>query len=90
MSNTNMYAFFDGVSEGFKASREDIVDVLKEIRQEIESNIENIIGKYDATVPEHDRASMKIARNEARRECLAIVDRHLSEATNDSCGKETN
>ena len=47
------------------------------VKAEIESNTESIIGKYDATVPEHDRPSMKIARNEARQECLTIIDKHL-------------
>ena len=54
-------------------------DVLQEIRQEIENNMESIIGKYDANTPEHDMPSRKIERNNGRQECLAIIDKHIKE-----------
>lgn len=53
--------------------------VLQEIRQEIENNMESIIGKYDANTPEHNRPSHKIERNNGRKECLAIIDKHIKE-----------
>ena len=53
--------------------------LLQEIRQEIENNMESIIGKYDANTPEHNRPSHKIERNNGRKECLAIIDKHIKE-----------
>ena len=56
-----------------------LIDVLQEIRQEIESNMESIIGKYDANTPEHNRPSHKIERNNGRKECIAIIGKHIKE-----------
>ena len=53
--------------------------VLQEIRQEIENNMESIIGKYDANTPEYNRPSHKIERNNGRKECLAIIDKRIKE-----------
>lgn len=61
------------------------IEVLQEIRQEIESNMESIIGKYNSSTPERDRPSAKIARNEGRQECLDIIDTHIKEITNEEC-----
>ena len=55
------------------------MEILPKAREEIEASMESIIGKYDSSVPKHDMPSMKIARNEARKECLDIIDRHLKE-----------
>ena len=57
---------------------------LQEIRQEMESNIESIIGKYDSSTPKRDMPSAKIARNEGRQECLDIIDTHIKEYTNEA------
>lgn len=54
------------------------IEVLQEIRQEIESNMESIIGKYDSSTPKRDMPSAKIERNESRQECLDIIDTHIS------------
>ena len=55
------------------------LDAWGKVEQDIKSRMETIIGKYDSSVPEHDRASMKIARNEARRECLDIINKYFTE-----------
>lgn len=53
--------------------------ILQEIRQEIESNMETITGTYDASTPEYNRPSHKIERNFGRKECIAIIDKHIKE-----------
>lgn len=53
--------------------------VLQEIRQEIESNMESIIGKYDSSTSERNFPSHKIERNNGRKECIAIIDKHIKE-----------
>jgi hypothetical protein len=63
-----MFAFFDGVSEGFKASREDIVDMLKEIRQEVQE-----IKAYEVSTG-RNKTGLKV-----KMEALAIIDKHLQE-----------
>ena len=52
------------------------VDV-KAMRDEIENNMEEVVGTYDASTPEHNKPLQKSARNEARRECLAIIDKYM-------------
>ena len=52
------------------------VDV-KAMREEIENNMEEVVGTYDASTPEHNKPLQKSARNEARRECLAIIDKYM-------------
>ena len=55
------------------------IEELQEIRHEIENNMESIIGKYDANTPEHNMPSHKIERNNGRKECLAIINKHIKE-----------
>ena len=55
------------------------IEVLQEIRQEIESNMETITGTYDASTPEYNMPSHKIERNFGRKECIAIIDKHIKE-----------
>ena len=47
------------------------------MRDEIENNMEEVVGTYDASTPEHNKPLQKSARNEARRECLAIIDKYM-------------
>jgi len=56
-------------------------DELQEIRQEIQANMEDIIGHYSNT-PFKDMPSSKIFRNEGRQECLEIIDKHISRKEN--------
>lgn len=55
------------------------LEAVEQIRAEIESNIEPIVGKYDTNTPEHDRPLSKCARNEARKECIEIIDKAIKE-----------
>ena len=55
------------------------VEVLQEIREEIESKMESIIGKYDSSTPTRNMPSAKIERNEGRKECLEIIDKYLEQ-----------
>ena len=74
---SDMFAFLDGVSEGFKASREDIVNELKEIRQEIDRKANS--GQWSEAVVY------------GMQKALAIVDKHLQEleSNNDLRREET-
>lgn len=53
--------------------------LLQKIRQEIESNMETITGTYDASTPEYNMPSHKIERNLGRKECIAIIGKHIKE-----------
>ena len=66
------------------------IEVLQEIRQEIESNMESIIGKYDSSTPKRDMPSVKIGRNEGRQECLDIIDKHLADKRGNADGTNNN
>lgn len=55
------------------------LSVIEDIKAEIENNMESIIGKYDCKTPERQMPSRKIERNEARKECLEIIDKHIAE-----------
>ena len=59
------------------------IEVLQEIRQEIQANIEDITGHYSNT-PFKDMPSSKIYRNEGRQECIEIIDKHIKEYTNET------
>ena len=52
--------------------------VLEDIKGEINDNMESIIGVYDSSTPENQRPLCKGARNDARKECIAIIDSHIS------------
>ena len=52
---------------------------LTKLRADIVASIEDIKGKYDNTVPEHDRPLCKCARNEARLEIIEWIDGLLAE-----------
>ena len=52
---------------------------LTKLRSDIVASIEDIKGKYDNTVPEHDRPLCKCARNEARLEIIEWIDGLLAE-----------
>ena len=54
------------------------LDRLQAMCEEIENNMEEVQGIYNASTPEHDRPLQKIARNEARKECLAIIDKYMN------------
>lgn len=54
--------------------------VLDKIRVEIKNNMESIIGKYDSSVSPHEMPSYKIQRNEAREECIKIIDKYRAES----------
>lgn len=60
------------------------IEVLQEIKREIEGNMESIIGKYDSSVPTRNMPSAKIERNEGRKECLGIIDKHLEQYKEDA------
>lgn len=52
---------------------------LTKLRADIVASIEDIKGKYDNTVSEHDRPLCKCARNEARLEIIEWIDGLLAE-----------
>lgn len=52
---------------------------LTKLRADIVASIEDIKGKYDNTVSEHDRPLCKCARNEARLEIIERIDGLLAE-----------
>ena len=55
------------------------ISVIEDIKSEIAHNFESIVGKYTSDTPLRDKAYVKCARNEAREECLAIIDKHIRE-----------
>ena len=62
----------------------DVIEVLQEIKREIEGNMESVIGKYDSSVPTRNMPSAKIERNEGREECLGIIDKYLEQYKEDA------
>ena len=60
------------------------IEVLQEIKREIEGNMESIIGKYDSSTPTRNMPSAKIERNEGRKECLAIIDKYIAQYKEDA------
>ena len=52
---------------------------LDKIRAEIKANMESIIGKYGSNTPTREMPSAKIERNNAREECLQIIDKYRGE-----------
>lgn len=61
--------------------RAEVRNMMREMRHEIEANMESIVGKYDSSTPEKDRPSAKINRNIGRQECIDIINKHLKEIT---------
>lgn len=55
----------------------DMVAMLTDIRKKIEERKETIVGKYDSTIPEHDRPLQKCARNEGRQECIELIQEKI-------------
>ena len=51
---------------------------IEDIKAEIQGNMESIIGKYDSSIPKAEMPSYKLERNSARRECIDIIDKHVS------------
>ena len=64
---------FEWVTNGMPLEK-----VLGEIKAEINDNMESIIGVYDSSTPENQRPLCKGARNDARKECIAIIDKYIS------------
>lgn len=62
------------------AKQEPKTDILDEIKSEIKSKMEIVIGRYGSTTPMYDMASYKIERNKAREECIEIIDKYKQEA----------
>ena len=54
-------------------------ELLDKIRDEIEGNMESIVGKYDSSIPKFNMPSYKIERNKAREECISIIDKYREE-----------
>ena len=52
---------------------------LTKLRADIVASIEDIKGKYDDTLSEHDRPLCKCARNEVRLEIIEWIDKLLTE-----------
>lgn len=68
------------ISNQLEVSEEEIVrPYLTKLRADIVASIEDIKGKYDNTVPEHDRPLCKCARNEVRLEIIEWIDNLLTE-----------
>lgn len=68
------------ISNQLEISEQEIVSpYLTKLRADIVASIEDIKGKYDDTVPEHDRPLCKCARNEARLEIIEWIDCLLAE-----------
>lgn len=68
------------ISNQLEISDQEIVSpYLTKLRSDIVASIEDIKGKYDTTVPEHDRPLCKCARNEARLEIIEWIDNLLTE-----------
>ena len=53
--------------------------VLDKIRDEIERNMESVIGKYDSSIPKFNMPSYKIERNKVRKECISIIDKYKAD-----------
>lgn len=51
--------------------------VIEDIKAEIKSNMESSIGIYGKDTPLSERAYVKLERNNARNECLQIIDKHI-------------
>ena len=68
------------ISNQLEITEQEIVSpYLTKLRSYIVASIEDIKGKYDDTVPEHDRPLCKCARNEARLEIIEWIDNLLTE-----------
>ena len=55
------------------------LDRIKETREEINSKIESVVGTYKGDTPFEQMPSAKIHRNNARKECLEILDKLIAE-----------
>ena len=64
------------------------LSVIEDIKVEIQGNMESIIGKYDSSIPKAEMPSYKLERNSARRECIDIIDKHVSPAGAERSNKE--
>lgn len=58
-----------------------VIQVLKDVRAEIEAKMESIIGKYDSNTKPENMPSRKIERNNGRTEAIDIIDRKIAEVT---------
>lgn len=58
------------------------VSVIDDIKTEIESNMESIVGKYDSSIPKAEMPSYKLERNKARKECIDIIVKHINGGCN--------
>lgn len=68
------------ISNQLEISEQEIVrPYLTKLRLDIVASIEDIKGKYDNTVPEHDSSLCKCARNEVRLEIIEWIDNLLTE-----------
>ena len=56
------------------------LDKVKKAREEINSKIESIVGEYKGGTPFEQMPSAKIHRNNARKECIAILDKLIAES----------
>jgi hypothetical protein len=54
-------------------------ELLDKIRDEIEGNMESIVGKYDSSIPKFNMPSYKIERNKAREKCISIINKYRKE-----------
>ena len=72
-----MKSYCHGVENTAKEFRYEINKLLNDIKAEIKANIESSVGSYDSNTPLADRPYVKLERNNARNECLAIIDKHI-------------
>ena len=63
----------------FEVLKQEPIEMLQEIRHEIENNMESIIGIYDSSTSESEMPSCKIARNIGRQECIKLIDTKIKE-----------
>lgn len=60
---------------------DEVIQLLNDIKAEIEAKIEPIIGKYDSNTKPENMPSRKIERNNGRTEAIDIIDRKIAEVT---------
>ena len=60
------FSYLDGVADGLKESRNDVIEELEKIREEIKANRDEWIKGQDAEWHTYDR-------------CIHIIDNHIEE-----------